>query len=411
MPPPPDPAHGRNARALDAMNAFLADVRDGLGPYLAIYLVSVRGPTHGWDEATAGMVMTIAGIAGLLATTPAGALVDRVRAKRALLVVAALLVTLASISLPIVSGFFAVAATQSVAAVAGAVFAPGIAAISLGIVGPKAFTRRVGRNEAFNHAGNAVAAALAGLLAWKFGPVVVFYLMGILAACSIAAILWVDGDAIDHDVARGCEGKPDESCAPTPSLLATLTGNPALAIFAGAAFLFHLANAAMLPAVGQLLGREVGAGQATSLVAACIVGAQLVMVPVAIVVGRNADRWGHRPILLAGMAVLVVRGVLYTFADAPAWLLGVQLLDGIGAGIFGALLPVVVAAIMRGTGRFNAAQGAVATVQGLGGALSTTLAGVMIVRGGYDAAFLLLAAIAAVGFALLWWKMPETAER
>ena len=103
--------------------------------------------------------------------------------------------------------------------------------------------------------------------------------------------------------------------------------------------------------------------------------------------------------------------MLYTLADAPAWLLFVQLLDGIGAGIFGALLPVVIAAIMRGSGRFNTAQGAVATVQGLGGALSTTIAGVMIVRGGYDAAFLLLAGIAALALALLWWKMPETAER
>ncbi|MEP9400801.1 MFS transporter [Sphingomonas silueang] len=411
-PPRPRPDR-RNGRALDAMNAFLADVRDGLGPYLAIYLVSVRGPSHGWTEATAGMVMTIAGIAGLLATTPAGALVDRVRAKRAILVVAALVVTLASISLPIVSGFTMVAITQSLAAVAGAVFAPGIAAITLGIVGPRAFTRRVGRNEAFNHAGNAVAAALAGVLAWKFGPQVVFYLMAGLAVCSVGAILMVDGDAIDHDVARGCEGReddPDESCAPAPSLWRTLTGTPALAIVAAVAFLFHLANAAMLPSVGQLLGREVGAAQATSLVAACIVGAQLVMVPVAIVVGRNADRWGHRPILLVGTAVLVLRGVLYTFADAPAWLLFVQLLDGIGAGIFGALLPVVIAAIMRGSGRFNAAQGAVATVQGLGGALSTTLAGVMIVRGGYDAAFLLLAGIAALALGLLWWKMPETAR-
>lgn len=407
---PDRPVSPRNGRALDGMNAFLADVRDGLGPYLAIYLVAVRGPTHGWNEATAGMVMTVAGIAGLLATTPAGALVDKVRAKRGLLVGAALVITLASLSLPIVSGFTAVAVTQSLAAMAGAIFAPGIAAISLGIVGPRAFTARIGRNEAFNHAGNAVAAGLAGLLAWKFGPQVVFYLMAVLAACSIVAILSVDGTAIDHDIARGCSDG-DEPCAPPPSPWQTLRGTPALAILAGACFLFHLANAAMLPSVGQLLGREVGAGAATSLIAACIVGAQLVMVPVAIVVGRHADRWGHRPLLLVGMGVLALRGILYTFADAPAWLLGVQLLDGIGAGIFGALLPVVVAAIMSGTGRFNIAKGAVATVQGLGGALSTTLAGVMIVSGGYDAAFLLLAGVAGAGLALLWWKMPETAAR
>ncbi len=411
LPPARIPAPG--GRALDAMNLFLADVRDGLGPYLAIYLVSVRGPTHGWNAATAGLVMTIAGIAGLLATTPAGALIDKVTAKRGVLVIAAIVVTLASISLPFVGGFAAVAATQSLAAVAAAVFAPGIAAISLGIVGPRAFTRRIGRNEAFNHAGNAVAAALAGVLAWKFGPVVVFWLMGGLAAMSIAAILSVDGGAIDHAVARGCPAGEEEQKEPDApeSLRQVLTGTPALGVFALACFLFHLANAAMLPSVGQLLAREVGSGQATSLTAACIVGAQLVMVPVAVLVGRHADRWGHRPILLVGLAVLALRGVMYPLSDAPGWLLFVQLLDGIGAGIFGALLPVVVAAIMRGTGRFNVAQGAVATVQGLGGALSTTLAGAVIVWGGYSAAFVTLAVIAAAGFALVAWRMPETAER
>jgi MFS family permease len=401
----------RNGRALDAMNLFLADVRDGLGPYLAIYLVAVRGPTHGWNEATAGLVMTIAGIAGLLATTPAGALIDRVHAKRAVLVTAAVLVTLASVSLPFVGGFAAVTATQSLAAVAAAVFAPGIAAVSLGIVGPRAFTRRVGRNEAFNHAGNAVAAALAGLLAWKFGPVVVFWLMGGLAALSIAAILRLDGGAIDHAAARGCgDGEVQEDTGPPQSLRQLLIGTPALGIFAITCFLFHLSNAAMLPSVGQLLAREVGSGQATSLVAACIVGAQLVMVPVAILMGKFADRWGHRPVLLVGLAVLALRGVLYTLSNAPGWLLFVQLLDGVGAGIFGALLPVVVAAITRGTGRFNVAQGAVATVQGLGGALSTTLAGAVIVWGGYSAAFLTLAVIAAGGLALVALKMPETSE-
>ncbi len=140
------PVSPRNTRALDWMNAFLADVRDGLGPYLAIYLVAVRGPTHGWDEATAGMVMTIAGIAGLLATTPAGALVDKSRAKRALLVAAALIVTLASLSLPIVSGFTAVAVTQSLAAVAGTMYLLyyGVIDFYIGfLAGVKAFTAAV----------------------------------------------------------------------------------------------------------------------------------------------------------------------------------------------------------------------------------------------------------------------------
>ncbi|WP_085808371.1 MFS transporter [Sphingomonas sp. TZW2008] len=407
QPGQPVPAPDR-ARPLDALNFLLADVRDGLGPYLAIYLVAVRGPSHGWNEATAGLVMTIAGIAGLLATTPAGILVDRIHAKRAMLVAAALIVTLASLSLPFVSGFALVTIGQSLAAAAGAVFAPGIAAITLGIVGPKAFAKRVGRNEAFNHAGNAVSAALAGLLAWKFGPVVVFWLMAGLAALSIAAILRVDPAAIDHATARGCDSDVDARPA---TVAETLRGSPKLAIFAATAFLFHLANAAMLPSVGQLLAKRVGGGEATSLIAACIVGAQLVMVPVAIVVGRNADRLGHKPILLAGFAVLAARGVLYTLSDAPVWLLTIQLLDGIGAGIFGALFPVVVAAIMRGTGRFNAAQGIAATIQGLGGALSTTLAGAIIVWGGYTPAFLVLAGIAGAGLLLYAVAMPETARQ
>ena len=417
LPRPVRPAHRDRAdRALDWVNFFLADVRDGLGPYLAIYLVATRGPTHGWNEATAGAVMTIAGLAGLLATTPAGALVDRLRAKRAVLIAAALIVTLASVALPFVHGFTLVATTQALAAIAGAAFAPAITGITLGIVGARAFAKRIGRNEAFNHAGNAVSAALAGVLAWKLGPQVVFWLMGGLAAASIAATLAIPADRIDHDRARGLRSDDDnaggDACDATPqSMWQVLRGTRGLAIFAAAAFTFHLANAAMLPSVGQLLAHRVGGGVATSLLAACIVGAQLVMVPVAIIVGRHADRWGHKPIFLAGFAVLAARGVLYTVSDAAPWLLLVQLLDGIGAGIFGALFPVVVAALTRGSGRFNVAQGAVATVQGLGGAISASLAGGLIVAGGYDLAFLVLALIAGAGLLLYLLAMPETAER
>ena len=401
------PIHGATGKSLDWLNFFLADVRDGLGPYLAIYLIAVRGPSHGWDEATTGLVITIAGIVGLLAQTPAGGLIDRSRNKPVVVIVAALLVTASCIALPLVSGFAMVTLSQSVAAIAGAVFAPALSAITLGLVGPKLFAPRIGRNEAFNHAGNAVSALLAGLLAWKFGPVVVFWLMGGLAAASVFAAIRIPNDKIDNAVARGCDKEPDaDDCG--DGIWKTLTGNRTLLLFAGLCFLFHLANAAMLTSVGQLLARTAGKGMATSLTAACIVAAQLVMVPVAILVGRKVDDWGRKPLFLAAFAVLCVRGILYTVSDDPYWLVGVQALDGIGAGIFGALFPVIIADLTEGSGRFNVSQGAVATAQGLGAALSATVGGTIIVWFGYSANFLTLAAIAGVGLAVYLIFMPET---
>ncbi|SEM82692.1 Predicted arabinose efflux permease, MFS family [Sphingomonas gellani] len=394
-------------RVLDTLNFFLADVRDGLGPYLAIYLIAVRGPSHGWNEATVGTILTIAGIVGLLCQTPAGSLIDRITNKPRMVMAAALLVTLSSVSLPLVSGFAMVAITQSVAAAAGAVFAPAISATTLGLVGQKAFAKRVGRNEAFNHAGNAVSAALAGALAWKFGPVVVFWLMAALTVASIVTVSRIRNDDIDNDVARGLDCAPEDGCE-QPSAWRCLVENRPLLVFAVIAFTFHLANAAMLTSVGQLLAKTVGKDQATSMMAACIVAGQLVMVPVAALVGRNADRWGTKPIFLVGFGFLAARGALYTLSNDPWWLVGVQALDGVGAGIFGALFPVVIADLTHGSGRFNVSQGAVATVQGLGAALSASLSGAIIVAAGYDVSFLTLAAIAALGFVLYFAMMPET---
>jgi sugar phosphate permease len=144
--------------ALDAANFFLADVRDALGPYLAVYLLTERR----WDEASIGFVMSIATIAGIAAQTPAGALVDATTAKRALMVAAAVLVTGASLIVPWLSSFGLIAIAQASAHAAGVVFGPSLAAVTLGIFGHRIFTRRIGRNESFNHAGNACAAATAG---------------------------------------------------------------------------------------------------------------------------------------------------------------------------------------------------------------------------------------------------------
>jgi MFS family permease len=247
---------------------------------------------------------------------------------------------------------------------------------------------------------------VAGGAAYVWGPGVVFLLIAVMALASLISVLMLPASTIDHDRARGLrDGSPENRERPSGFKI-LLTCRPLL-LFAACAVLFHFANAAMLPLVGQKLALQ-DKNFGTSLMSACIVAAQIVMVPMAILVGRKANQWGRKPLFLLGFLILPIRGVLYTFSDDPYWLLGVQLLDGVGAGLYGALFPLIVADLMEGTGRFNAALGAVMTAQGIGASLSTTLAGLVVVKAGYSAAFLTLAAIAGLGLALFWLAMPET---
>lgn len=394
----------RAGRGLDALNFFLADVRGGLGPYLAVYLLTVRQ----WNEAEIGVVMSISGMVGVLAQAPAGALVDEAHQKRGLLVAALCIVALGSIALIPLSSFWPVAASQAIVGTAGAVFGPAIAAISLGVFGHGAFAARIGRNEAFNHAGNAAAAMIAGVSAYFYGPMAVFLLLATMAAASLASVLMVPPDAIDHDRARGLrDGKRHDHDAPS-GFRVLLTCRPLL-IFAACVVLFHLANAAMLPLVGQKLAL-MNRNQGTALMSACIVGAQLVMVPMALLVGGKANDWGRKKLFVGGFLVLAIRGALYPVSDDPFWLLGVQLLDGVGAGLFGALFPLIIADLTEGTGRYNVSQGAISACHGVGASLSTALTGGIVVVAGYSAAFLTLAAIALAGLVLFSLGMPETLD-
>jgi Na+/melibiose symporter-like transporter len=180
-----------------------------------------------------------------------------------------------------------------------------------------------------------------------------------------------------------------------------------LIIFGICAMLFHFANAALLPLVGQKLAAAFPK-EATAMISTCIIAAQLVMLPIALLVGRTADTWGRKPLFLVGFPILPIRAVLYTLSDNSFWLIGVQILDGAGAGIFGALTSLVIADIMRGTGRYNLAQGAVATMQGIGASLSGLAAGEIVDHFGYSPAFLILGGAALVALIVFAIQMPET---
>ena len=86
----------------------------------------------------------------------------------------------------------------------------------------------------------------------------------------------------------------------------------------------------------------------------------------------------------------------------------VQLLDGVTAAVFSVMVPLIVADLTRGSGHFNLGQGFVGTFVGIGASLSATLAGYTSDHFGSPAAFAALAAIALVGFAMVWLLMPET---
>jgi MFS family permease len=264
----------------------------------------------------------------------------------------------------------------------------------------------MGRNAAFDHAGNVSIAVLAGAVGWWFSQSAVFYLVPIFSVLAASAVLSIPAGAIDHAQARGLVRDRPEAGEHPSGWSVLITCKPLL-VFAACVALFHFANAPMLPLVGQKLALS-NKGAETALMSACIVAAQLVMLPMALLVGAKADAWGRKPIFLAAFAILPVRGILYTLSDDRAWLVAVQLLDGVGAGIFGALAPLVVADLMRGTGRYNVSLGAVATVQGISASLSTTVAGLIVVKAGYNIAFLTLAAVALASFVVFLVAMPET---
>ena len=405
-----DPTAGsRRANiALDGINFSLADVRDGLGPYLATYLLTVQK----WDEASIGMVMSIATASGIIAQTPAGGLIDATRAKRAVMATAAIAVAAASLLLPLCSGFISVAASQAAAHVSAAVFGPGLAAISLGIVGHAAFTRRIGRNESFNHAGNAFAAIAAGATAYLWGPDVVFYLLAIMSAASVLGILMIPAGAIDDALARGLNDRVGETedtraHSDTPSGLRVLFACRPLMILAIAVVFFHLANAAMLPLMAGVLTTRSG-DLATVFVAACMVGPQVIVAVFSPWVGRKASAWGRRPLLLIAFATVPVRGLLFGLVTNPYLLIAVQLLDGIAGAVLAVTVTLIVVDMTRGTGHFNLGQGIVGTTMGIGASLSPTLAGYVSDRFGSATAFFGLAAIAAVGLAAVWALMTET---
>ena len=398
------PFEPRTLWALDWLNFFMADVTTGVGPFLAIYLTASR---H-WNPANVGVVVSVQSIAAVVSQGPAGWLVDWSEHKTRLIIGTAMAVALGCIGIVWSRNEPAEILTQILIGVAAALFPPAIAAISLGIVGKPHLSRRIGRNETFNHAGNVTFAILGGLVGTLLGQRWIFYASAVISLATVCAAAAIRSSDIDNEAGRAASRDDSDGRAMIVSFR-DLLRRRILWIFTVSVLLFHFANAAMLPLVGELLskGRD---GRATFYMSACIIAAQMVMIPIAFFTGKLADPLGRKPLFLTGFGVLACRGVLYTLGKGSLYLLAVQSLDGIGAAIFGVLWVIMISDLAKGTGRFNLLQGVVQAALGVGAFLSNFLAGFIVNSFGYNAGFASLAAIAGAGMVFFALCMPETRD-
>jgi MFS family permease len=401
LPPDPRPAPSpASQHGLDWFIFFLADVQTGFGPFVAVYLT-----TQKWTQVEIGFVLSIGGVVGLLGQMPGGAIVDAARSERLVAGLAVATIGLSALAYAVWPIFLVVTAAATLHALASCVLGPAIAAISLGLVGPLAIGERLGRNARYASLGNGSAAALMGACGYLLSSRSVFLVTFVLAIPTLLSLARIREKEIDVAQCHGAVVREAPDVA-TTSVFHLLRQRPLL-IFAGSVLLFQLANAAMLPLMAGVVTTR-SSQWAPVLIAACIIVPQAIVALASPSVGRRAQAWGRRPLLLLAFAALVIRGLLFAVVKDPYVLVMVQVFDGITAAVLSVMVPLIVADVAFGSGHFNLAQGVVGTATGIGASLSTVLAGYVSDRFGSGMAFTGLACIAGLGLVMILSFMPET---
>jgi MFS family permease len=392
---------GQSLRALDGVNFFVAASLAGFGPFVALVLGA-----EGWSQESIGLVLSVGGVAGLLAQLPGGALLDIARSKRLLVAVGTVMVGLSALVIALWPHYVPVSAALMLQAITGGFLGPGIAAISLGLVGHHLLAEQLGRNQRFKSTGSLAAAALFGLLGYYLSDRDILLTTALFVLPALLAIAAIR--ASDIHFGRSC-GAPDhhDFTQPPRALLRALWKNHPLMIFAGCLFLFQLVDASILPLMGGTLGHSEASSSALVL-SALVVVPQILVAVWAPWMGRRARTWGRRPLLLIGFAAQPIRALLFGVITDPVLLVGVQILDGVSGTVLGVLQALVIADLTTGTGRFNLAQGFAGVASGIGASISTALFGLIAQTLGRAGSFLAMALVGCAALAIVWALMPET---
>jgi MFS family permease len=374
-------------------------MRTAFGAFVPAYLAG-----QGWTQAQIGLVLTVETVTSLLSQVPGGALMDVTRHRRLVLglsiggaALAALVIAALPFHLPVLLALVA-------HALAGSIIAPGIAAVTVAMVGRRDLGERLGRNVRYASIGSGVGAALMGLAASAVSERAVFVLAALLALPALWA-LWSLHPRRQRR-ARGGTVAPTDAVEQHGAVRALLMDRR-MQIFAACVVLFHFSSAALLAVAAAEVTRREGL-RAGMLIAAFVIVPQVLVALASPLVGRLAERIGRRPVLVVGFASLPLRAALFAVVDDPYWLVPVQLLEGVAAATFGVMLPLVTADLTRESGRYTLGLGVLGLAGTLGAALSTSVAGLVATAFGVAAAFWMLAGSGVVAVLLVAMTMPET---
>ena len=382
---------------LNSVNFFLAEVTGVILPFLNDFL---RG--RGWHYDSIGLATAIAGLGVFLAQAPAGFLVDRIPHRRLMLAGASLLLGFCYGVLPLVpSDWWIVDPLLFCAGAGQAFFTPLLGAIALGLVGHSQLNKTMGMNQGWNHLGNMAAAISAMVLVTWMSLASGFYAVATVAVLAAISVFIIRPEELDE---KRASGATQEDGTESIGFWGLLQDRRVVVLFAATA-LFHLANAPVMPLVALYLKDLKGSDMQ---VAAVVLVAQLVMVPVALMTGWLCDRWGRKPVFAIGFVVLPLRIFLYSLARSPGMLIALQTLDGIGAGIYGVAIVAMCADLTKGKGGFNTLCGMIATALSLGGVIGPLSSGFLVEHLGFAVAFYFFAGVATTAAALFLFFMPET---
>ncbi|EOM9845649.1 MFS transporter [Campylobacter upsaliensis] len=380
--------------ALAWLNFFIADVRDGLGPYLGVFLKE-----HQFTESQIGLITTSTSLCALIFGIFLGVLIDKTHFKRGIIALCIVGIVLATGANYFYPHFTFTLMAQIAIALCAVCLAPAFSAITLGIVGQSGYSRQVSLNEAYKHAGTAFSAGLSFVFALYYGIGAIFIITALMGVCALVFLALLKSSQINHAVACG-----KEEGVEIP--LRKALGDVRVLFLGVVMFCFHLSNAYMLPLLSQR-AHTLGIDSSGAYAAATILIAQCTMIGISLLCMRLLQTKGNPHfssiyVYLMGIALfgLIVRGGVAAHFDGILAMIIVQILDGVGAGIVGVILPLLVAMLMRGSGHINAAFACVMTFGGVGAALSGSLGGYIAQYFGYFYAYLTLAFVAAFGLSI-----------